>query len=184
LIAFASAGAIEIRGAAVHRIGADDGASAVPDRRTAILRQAVAERGAVADDGDVCEVQRMHRILAEQRATCGIVSGHPECGAKTLLGKGAPVRRRRNMRDAGIVVDRRCGQAGAGAEVADHADHARHVQVAGRDPGPVAVVAIVLHQQFEAHRLSGDNGFAAVGGLYRELCRIDDVFGDGGGNTR
>ncbi|KAF1858236.1 hypothetical protein Lal_00014736 [Lupinus albus] len=85
------------------------------------VRDALAVRRAVVDDGDVFRVQRVDRILAQRAAQLRIAGDDAERAGEMLARVHGRRRGGRDLHDAGVVVDLRRGHGGAGIQVADDA---------------------------------------------------------------
>lgn len=128
-----------------------------------LVRQATAEGGAIVDHRDALGFQRFHRILPGIVAAVVVVAHHAEAGVKALLRVAVAGGDRRHLSDAGVVVDARRRDAGAGVPVADHAGHAFVDQTLRDGHGGARIGLIVLGQQFEGDRFAVQRRLLRVG---------------------
>jgi hypothetical protein len=81
--------------------------------------QALAVGGAVVDHGHAFGAHVLDGVAAQRPAELDVVGDHPEGGVETLLRVFRAGARRRNLRDAGLVIDLRRRNRGARGLMAD-----------------------------------------------------------------
>lgn len=143
----------------------------------------LAEGGAIVDHRDALGFQRFHRILPGIVAAVVVVAHHAEAGVKALLRVAVAGGDRRHLSDAGVVVDARRRDAGAGVPVADHAGHAFVDQTLRDGHGGARIGLIVLGQQFEGDRFAVQRRLLRVGVGDRQARAVFEIFADACGRA-
>ena len=110
--------------------------------------QALAISGFIVDHRDVLGFQRIHRKAAQCLALCHVVGNHAVGGPKAGAGVVRVGSRRRNLRNAGVVVDFRGRDGGAGIQVA-HTGHFRVDQTLCHGGGGFGIGLIIFGNQFQ-----------------------------------
>nr|GEU28540.1 hypothetical protein [Tanacetum cinerariifolium] len=142
---------VEVGGAVVGVLAADG------VRRRALrahafqkgVGQALAECGAVVDDGDAARLEHVHRVTAQHFAHLVVVGHQPERGLETLARVQRRGGGRRDLRDAGRRIDARGGHAGARVQMAHHAGHVGVHQFLRHGRALFGIAGIVLDLQHE-----------------------------------
>lgn len=147
-------------------------------RLNKLVRQPLTKSGTVIDHRDAFGLQGLYRVLPGKLAAVIVVAHHAEAGVETLSGIGVSGSDRRDLGDAGIVVNPCGGNAGAGVPVADDAGDAAIHQTLSDGNGGTRVGLIVFRLQFKGYRLAADGRVLLVDIVNRQLRAVFEILAD------
>ena len=126
------------------------------------LGNALAVGGAVVDDRDLLQLQRVGGVEGQAGAQ-GVVVGDDAVGGLVAgLGQVGVGGRAGDVRDAAIVVDLGGGDGGAGVQVADHAGDLGVAQLLGDGRALLRVGGVVFGRDLELDLLAADHDVLGV----------------------
>ncbi|MNG61223.1 hypothetical protein D3C79_194040 [compost metagenome] len=148
-----------------------------------LVRQPLAERGAIVDDCNALGFQHLDGIFTGVITTVVIMAHHAKAGIKPLLSIGMTCGNRCNLGNAGIVINARRRDAGAGIPMADHAGDTFVHQTLRHCNGGTRVGLVVLGKQFKGDRFAVQRRFLGVGVGDRQLSAVFQILADTGGRA-
>ena len=161
---------------------AGDLAASSFDSLLELFGDALAVGGAVVDHADGLALEGGHCVLAQGAAQVNVVSHHAEGGGEALAGVLGVGGRGGDLGDAGILVDLRCGNRGAGIQVTDDTVDLGVDQLGGHRGALLRITSVVFRQQFDGHLLAADGdalGVQFLDGHARAVFVVLAEVGDG-----
>ncbi|CAM2159795.1 hypothetical protein PT2222_60209 [Paraburkholderia tropica] len=170
--------AAEVDGLVGHILMIDHGAAVGLHALDELIREASAERGLIVDHGDALRLERLHGVSAGVGAAVVVVAHDAKRGVealqRVLMARGS----RRDLRDAGVVIDARGRHAATGVPVADHANHMTLDELLRDRHSRTRIGLIVGAHELVDHGLAAERGMLRVGVVDGELRAVFQILAD------
>jgi hypothetical protein len=138
-------------------------------RPSELVGDALTVGGAVVDDGDRLGLHFLDRVAPERAAELSVVCDDAERGLEALLRVLRVGRRRRDLGDAGVLVQLGGRNRGARVQVADHAGDLCIDELLRGGGALLGIGRVVFRQQLELDFLTTDLQLLGVELLDRQL---------------